>query len=74
VQADLFNLDFAFIAFTMLILGGAGRVLSPVVGAVLFWAALSFIGSILADLSASPGSRSSWTPTRPPTSASCSSA
>ncbi len=32
VQADLFNLDFAFIAFTMLILGGAGRVLSPVVG------------------------------------------
>ena len=55
VQADLFNLDFAFIAFTMLILGGAGRVLSPVVGAVLFWAALSFIGSILADLSAQPG-------------------
>jgi branched-chain amino acid transport system permease protein len=50
VQADLFNLDFAFIAFTMLILGGAGRVLSPVVGAVLFWAVLSFLGSVLADL------------------------
>ena len=55
VQADLFNLDFAFIAFTMLILGGAGRVLSPVVGAVIFWAALSFIGSILTDLSAQSG-------------------
>ena len=55
VQADLFNLDFAFIAFTMLILGGAGRVLSPVVGAVLFWAMLSFLGSILTDLSGQPG-------------------
>jgi branched-chain amino acid transport system permease protein len=49
VQADLFNLEFAFIAFTMLILGGAGRVFSPVVGAVLFWAILSFLGTILAD-------------------------
>jgi ABC-type branched-subunit amino acid transport system permease subunit len=55
VQADLFNLDFAFIAFTMLILGGAARVMSPVVGAVLFWAVLSFLGTILADLSSQPG-------------------
>lgn len=51
VQADTFNLDFTFIAFTMLILGGAARVMGPVVGAVLFWAILSFLGSILGDLS-----------------------
>ncbi len=50
VQADTFNLDFTFIAFTMLILGGAARVLGPVVGAVIFWALLSFIGTILSDL------------------------
>ena len=35
---------------------GLGRVQpNPVVGAVLFWAALSFIGSILTDLSAQSG-------------------
>jgi len=54
VQADSFNLDFTFIAFTMLILGGAARVFGPVVGAVLFWAALSFFGSILSDLAGHP--------------------
>jgi branched-chain amino acid transport system permease protein len=51
VQADSFNLDFTFIAFTMLILGGAARVFGPVFGAVIFWALLSFIGTILSDLS-----------------------
>ncbi|ROR91427.1 branched-chain amino acid ABC transporter permease [Nocardioides aurantiacus] len=54
VQADTFNLDFTFIALTMLILGGAARVMGPVVGAILFWAVLSFLGSILSDLSANP--------------------
>ncbi|MGI9155587.1 MAG: branched-chain amino acid ABC transporter permease [Marmoricola sp.] len=54
VQADTFNLDFTFIAFTMLILGGAGRVLGPVVGAIIFWGVLSFLGSILSDLAANP--------------------
>lgn len=50
VQADTFNLDFTFIAFTMLILGGAARVIGPVLGAILFWAILSFLGTILTDL------------------------
>jgi len=50
VQPDSFNTDFTFIAFTMLILGGAARVLGPVVGAVLFWAFLSAIGSLLIRL------------------------
>jgi ABC-type branched-subunit amino acid transport system permease subunit len=47
VQPDSFNTDFTFIAFTMLILGGAARVLGPVVGAVLFWGLLSFIRDVL---------------------------
>ena len=51
VQPDSYNLDFTFIAFTMLILGGAARVLSPVAGAVLFWALLSFLGELLSTLS-----------------------
>ncbi len=50
VQPDSFNTDFTFIVFTMLVLGGAARVLGPVVGAVLFWGALSFIGGLLSDL------------------------
>ncbi|MBD8869694.1 branched-chain amino acid ABC transporter permease [Nocardioides donggukensis] len=51
VQPDSFNTDFTFIAFTMLILGGAARILGPVVGAVLFWGVLSGVGSTLARLS-----------------------
>jgi ABC-type branched-subunit amino acid transport system permease subunit len=51
VQPDSFNTDFTFIAFTMLILGGAARVLGPVVGAVLFWGVLSAVGGILIKLS-----------------------
>lgn len=47
VQPDSYNTDFTFIAFTMLILGGAARILGPVVGAVLFWGVLSAIGEIL---------------------------
>ncbi|TYL45848.1 branched-chain amino acid ABC transporter permease [Nocardioides sp. BGMRC 2183] len=50
VQPDSYNLDFTFIAFTMLILGGAARVLSPVVGAVLFWGLLSFLQTLLSKL------------------------
>ena len=50
VQPDSFNTDFTFIAFTMLILGGAARILGPVVGAVLFWGVLSAIGGVLSNL------------------------
>jgi branched-chain amino acid transport system permease protein len=50
VQPDSFNTDFTFIAFTMLILGGAARILGPVVGAVLFWGVLSAVGGVLTEL------------------------
>lgn len=51
VQPDSFNTDFTFIAFTMLILGGAARIMGPVLGGVLFWFALSLFGGILGKLS-----------------------
>lgn len=50
VQPDSYNTDFTFIAFTMLILGGAARIMGPILGAVLFWGFLSAIGSILIEL------------------------
>lgn len=50
VQPDSFNTDFTFIAFTMLVLGGAARILGPVLGAILFWGVLSAIGGILLEL------------------------
>jgi branched-chain amino acid transport system permease protein len=50
VQPDSFSTDFTFVAFTMLILGGAARVISPVVGAVLFWGLLSFMQVLLGKL------------------------
>ena len=44
-----FSTDLTFLSFTMLILGGAARVLSPVFGAVVFWGLLSLVGGILDD-------------------------
>ena len=37
VQPDIFGTDTTFFAYTVLILGGAARVLGPVVGAMIFW-------------------------------------
>jgi branched-chain amino acid transport system permease protein len=47
-QAAIAPTDFAtdttFFAWTILLLGGAGRVLGPVVGSILFWFLIQFIG------------------------------
>ena len=37
VQPDIFGTETTFFAYTVLILGGAARVLGPVVGAMIFW-------------------------------------
>jgi branched-chain amino acid transport system permease protein len=47
-----YTTETTFVAFTMLILGGAARVFGPVLGAVLFWGLLSLMDGILADLTA----------------------
>ena len=48
VQPDFFSTDLTFFAWAVLILGGAGRVMGPVLGAVVFWFLLVFIDGALA--------------------------
>ena len=47
VQPDSFVPDFTFFCYTILILGGAARVLGPVVGALIFWFLLVFVEQTL---------------------------
>jgi neutral amino acid transport system permease protein len=47
IQPDIFGTDTTFFAYTVLILGGAARVLGPVVGAIVFWVILSLTDNIL---------------------------
>lgn len=49
VQPDFFGTETTFYAFTIVILGGAARVLGPVIGAALFWTLLSLTDNILAQ-------------------------
>ena len=43
VQPDNYGTALTFFAYTVLILGGAARVFSPVVGAMIFWFLIVFI-------------------------------
>lgn len=47
VQPDNYSTEFTFYAYTILLLGGAARVLGPVVGAMLFWMLLSLTDTVL---------------------------
>jgi branched-chain amino acid transport system permease protein len=47
VQPDSFVPAFTFFCYTILILGGAARVMGPVVGALIFWFLLVFIEQFL---------------------------
>lgn len=49
VNTDFFQTAFTFFIYTALILGGAGRVLGPVVGAIVFWFVLQATDSFLAQ-------------------------
>ncbi|GLW12248.1 branched-chain amino acid ABC transporter permease [Microtetraspora sp. NBRC 13810] len=49
VQPDLYSTDLTFYAYTVLILGGAARILGPVVGAAIFWALLILISTFLEE-------------------------
>jgi branched-chain amino acid transport system permease protein len=49
IQPDLYTPTFTFFAYTILILGGAGRVFSPVVGAMIFWGLLVFLDVFLSN-------------------------
>jgi len=47
VQPDSFGTETTFFAYAVLILGGAARVLGPVVGAMIFWMVLSLTDNLL---------------------------
>jgi branched-chain amino acid transport system permease protein len=47
VNPDTFVSILTFFAYTVLILGGPGRILAPVVGAVIFWFLLQFTDGLL---------------------------
>lgn len=49
VQPDFYSTDLTFFAYAVLILGGAARVMGPILGSVLFWFMLVFIDSALAN-------------------------
>lgn len=47
VQPDNFVPDVTFFAYTIVLLGGAARVFGPIVGSIIFWFLLVFIGEFL---------------------------
>jgi branched-chain amino acid transport system permease protein len=47
VNPDNYDPAVTFFLYTLLVLGGAGRILGPVVGSILFWFVLSFLDSAL---------------------------
>ena len=49
VNPDAYTANITFFAFLIMILGGAGTSLGPVIGAVTFWFTLSFVDSFLRD-------------------------
>ena len=50
VQPDLYSPNLTFFAYTILILGGAARVLGPVVGSMIFWCLLQLTAGTLEGL------------------------
>ncbi|MGW0802855.1 branched-chain amino acid ABC transporter permease [Nonomuraea sp. NPDC002799] len=49
VQPDIFGTETTFYIYTMVILGGAARVLGPVVGSMLFWVLLVLVYNVLTE-------------------------
>lgn len=49
VQPDNYGTDLTFFAWAVMILGGAARVMGPVLGAILFWFLLVFINVALTE-------------------------
>jgi branched-chain amino acid transport system permease protein len=47
VQADNYSTELTFFAYTILILGGAARVMGPILGAMIFWFLLAITDNLL---------------------------
>jgi neutral amino acid transport system permease protein len=50
VQPDTFNPVITFMIWTALIIGGVGRIWSPVIGAMIFWGLFNFMENVLREL------------------------
>jgi branched-chain amino acid transport system permease protein len=50
VQPDTYNPVITFMIWTVLIIGGAGRVWSPVIGAMIFWGLISGLEALMREL------------------------
>ncbi|MEU0568100.1 branched-chain amino acid ABC transporter permease [Nonomuraea sp. NPDC005983] len=49
VQPDIFGTETTFFAYTIVILGGAARVLGPVIGSMIFWVLLVLVNGVLSE-------------------------
>ncbi|WP_432478685.1 branched-chain amino acid ABC transporter permease [Nocardioides sp. GXQ0305] len=54
VGPSFFATDVTFFAYTALLIGGAARVLGPVVGSIIFWFLISFFGSFFSQATSGP--------------------
>ncbi len=50
-----FSTNITFYAYTALLIGGAARVLGPVIGGIIFWFLLSGLGATFSQLTSGPG-------------------
>ena len=53
INPSFFATDVTFFAYTVLLIGGAARVLGPVVGAVIFWFLITFLDVFFSQATAS---------------------
>lgn len=54
VGPSFFATDVTFFAYTALLIGGAARVLGPVVGAIIFWFLINFFGAFFSAATRGP--------------------
>lgn len=54
VGPSFFATDVTFFAYTALLIGGAARVLGPVLGAIVFWFLINFFGSFFSQATSGP--------------------
>jgi branched-chain amino acid transport system permease protein len=62
-QPGNYSTTLTFFAYTILILGGVGRVKGPIVGAMIFWFVITFVDNVLAEAvrtDSVPGWLPSW--------------
>lgn len=60
VNPDNFGTSITFMLYAIVILGGAGRIVAPIVGAVLFWVLLSVTDGVLRGIADASTASGGW--------------